>query len=129
VRLPLIVHHPDPRLAGRRVGEFVSAVDLMPTVLGRLGIAGPERMTGLDAWPTVDGAVVRDHVVSGFGGWGSVRTAEWNYVFPTRPPEPERGLLFNRLQDPDELGDVASAHPDAVAEMRELAGRVWPQAG
>jgi len=126
VRLPLIVHVPQAALAGRRVREFVSAVDLMPTLLGRLGIEGPGRMTGLDAWPTVEGRSVRDHVVSGFGWWGSVRTAEWNYVFPTRADSPQGPRLFHCLSDPQELHDVAAEHPDVLARMKELAAQTWP---
>ncbi|MFO7956445.1 MAG: sulfatase [Candidatus Brocadiia bacterium] len=127
VRLPLIIHHPDPALESRRVTEFASAVDLMPTLLNQLGVEGPHRMTGRDVWPTVEGEAVRDHVVSGFGWWGSVRTGEWNYIFPTRREDAdEPGRLFHRTEDPDEMDDVADQHPDVVKEMRRLAAETWP---
>ena len=103
----------------------------MPTFLGLLGVDGPEAMTGLDFWPTVRGEAVRDHVVTGFGWFGAVRTSEWNYVFPCRvlpagragDPEPR---LYHVTEDPGEQVNVAEKHPEVVEEMKGLARRVWP---
>jgi arylsulfatase A-like enzyme len=127
VQLPLMVHHPDPDLEGKRVGEMVSAVDLMPTLLGLLGVEGPGRMTGRDFWPTVRGEGGRDHVVTAFGWWGSVRTPGWNYLFPTRRDADGEGRLFDLAEDPAEQSDVAGGHPEQAERMRALAREVWPQ--
>ncbi len=129
VRLPLIIHHPDPELSGRRVEGLVSAVDLMPTALELVGVEGPDRMTGLNFWPAVEGNPVRDHVVSSFGWWGSVRTKDWNYLFPTRRDAEGGAKLYNRNKDPEETEDVSGEHPEVVAEMEELAARTWPHRG
>lgn len=130
VRLPLIVRHPDAALKGRRVSELVSAVDYMPTFLGLLGVEKPEAVSGLDFWPTVRGEAVRDHVVTGFGWFGAVRTAEWNYVFPTRHDTgggaPEEHRLYHVTEDPGEQTNVAAGHPEVVEAMKELARKVWP---
>lgn len=127
VRLPLIVHVPGRSSAGRRVGEFVSAVDFMPTFLGLMDLDGPEGMTGLDFWPTVQGQAVRDHVVTGFGWHGSVRNAEWNYIFPTRPDPGVRPRLYNVREDPEEQTNVLSDCPEAVEQMKGIARTVWPE--
>ena len=47
-RLPLVVLHPDPQYAGKRINQLVSAVDFAPTFLDFLGIdfEGTYRRTG-----------------------------------------------------------------------------------
>lgn len=47
LRVPLIVHFPDARLAGRAVRAPVSLVDVMPSVLAWLKLAGPEGLDGV----------------------------------------------------------------------------------
>ncbi|MGD2174979.1 MAG: sulfatase, partial [Candidatus Brocadiaceae bacterium] len=114
VRLPLLVHHPDSALAGKRVKELVSAVDLMPTMLNQMGLEGPDRMTGLDFWPTVGGRSVRECVVSGYGRYGAVRALEWNFIFPTGPGAQHPPRLYHVPDDPEETHDVSAEHPDAL---------------
>lgn len=126
LRLPLIIHHPDPALAGSRVDELVSAVDLMPSLLDLLGIEPPEQTTGRSFWPAAGGTPVRDHVVTGWGNWGSVRTKQWNYVFRTDEPGADE-QLYRWPEDPIELHNVIDQQPQAARRMRTLAAQTWPE--
>ncbi len=79
--IPLLVRTPDGEHRGKRVSGFVQIDDLVPTILGRLNLKPPPRVTGEDLWPYVAGELrnTRDHVASAFGYVASVRTKEWNY--------------------------------------------------
>ena len=48
IHVPLILRLPGVISAGRRIKDNVSQVDLMPTVLGLLGIAAPAGLQGID---------------------------------------------------------------------------------
>ncbi|MFW6189009.1 MAG: sulfatase [Planctomycetota bacterium] len=126
VRLPLLVHHPDTELEGVRTDGLVSAADFLPTFLHRIGAESPEaQFTGADAWPAVEGRAVRDHVVTGWSWWGSVRTEQWNYVFRTRGEQTEP-QLYRWPEDPVETENVAAEHPEVVKRLQQTANRTWP---
>ena len=54
--IPMLIHVPGNPSAGKKVQGFVQIPDVMPTVLGHLGLKPPSRVTGRDFWPLVDGA-------------------------------------------------------------------------
>ena len=141
VRVPFIVCDPDPRADATRGGadaRLVEGIDVVPTILDALGIAGaPHRIEGRSLLPLTRGdapADWRDAVFSeldyGFRrarrvlGRGvrecrgfMVRTSEWKYIHW----EGFRPQLFDLAADPRELADLgADARHDAVrARMRE----------
>ncbi|MBS1874962.1 MAG: hypothetical protein JSU00_17220 [Acidobacteria bacterium] len=53
--VPLLVRTPDGEHRGKRVPGFVQITDLAPTILGRLNLKPPSRVTGEDLWPYVAG--------------------------------------------------------------------------
>jgi arylsulfatase A-like enzyme len=113
------------------VGAFVQHQDLMPTLLGLMGIDAPDRCLGEDLWPYVTGETDggREHVVTAFGNYASVRSRNWNYQTPwvkenptvegsrsaLSPPE-----LYDLNADPDELKNVVDDRPDVAAEYHDL---------
>lgn len=120
--LPLLVRMPNKQSAGKHVKGFVQITDIMPTILGRLDLKPPPRVTGADAWGLVTGetASLRDHVVQGYGWGAAVRTPEWNYSRSWRPdklPKPYTPQLYDLDSDPEELTNVAEKHPDVTAEL------------
>ena len=129
-RLPLIIRHPDPQVAGRRVEALLHAPDLAPTLLGLLGREVPSTMTGADFWPVVSGAVpaLHEEVVSAYGPYAALRSESWLYV-ARYAAEGSMG----RAEDypprlcpaDDELNDVSADYPQVAADMdarlRELA--------
>jgi len=121
--VPLLVRVPGNGLAGKRVPGFVQIPDIMPTILGRLDLKAPARVTGHDLWPYVTGqsANTRDHVVQAFGWIAAVRTPEWNYSAVWNKEKYEGKYapqLYDRKKDPDELHSVAEEHPAVVKELQ-----------
>ena len=48
IRVPLIIKFPDRVLAGARIADQVSQIDIVPTILGRLHLPAPEASAGID---------------------------------------------------------------------------------
>jgi arylsulfatase A-like enzyme len=125
--VPLIIRYPDAVPAGRRVAGYNQHKDLVPTILELAELDptgygfGPIAFDGRSLLPMVRGEVpsyesefyitectwMRKH------GW---RTPQWKLIVALEPdfhfkPEVE---LYNLVEDPDELHNVAETHPDVV---------------
>ena len=134
-RVPLIIRHPDASYANKRASGFVQHQDIMPTMLNLLKVAMPDRVLGRDFWPMVsEGAPgLRDCIITAFGQYASVRTADWNYVTAWTGPKGQGvqpAQLFDLKADPDELVNVISGNDDVAEELqRKLDEYVHPVAG
>ena len=141
VRVPFIVCDPDRRAdatRGRADARFVEGIDVVPTILDALSIAGaPHRIEGRSLLPLTRGEAPADWRDAAFSeldygfrrarrvlGRGvrecrafMVRTEAWKYVHW----EGFRAQLFDLETDPRELADLgADARHDAVrTRMRE----------
>ncbi len=130
--IPLLIHVPGSESAGKKVQGFVQIPDVMPTLLGQLGLKPPSRATGWDFWPLVSGgSSAHEHVVQTYGWVGAVRNAEWSYTevwkpeapagmyhkFPGAPAAPYAPQLYDLQNDPKELTDVAAKYPDVARRM------------
>lgn len=121
-QIPLLLKVPGKQFAGGKASGFVQIPDVAPTILGRLNLKPPARMTGEDLWPYVTGERTnrRDHVVQAYGWIAAVRTAEWNYSAIWNPKKyagQYKPQLYNRRQDRDELTTVADRHPAVVKAL------------
>ncbi|MDE2887778.1 MAG: sulfatase [Gemmatimonadota bacterium] len=132
-QVPLIIRHPDvDAFGGSVVDAFVQHQDLMPTLLGLMGIDAPDRCLGEDLrkYVTDETEGGPDHVTTAFGNYASVRSRKWNYqtpwvknnpasadgnAQPLAPPE-----LYDLTSDPDELHNVAADHPDVAEAYHDL---------
>ena len=122
--IPLLVRVPGTQFAGKRVGGFVQTPDVMPTLLGRLNLKAPNRVTGTDLWQYVTGDKknTRDNAITAFGYIASVRTPEWNYsaIWNREKYVGEYApQLYDRKGDPDELKNVAAQNPAVVKELQK----------
>jgi arylsulfatase A-like enzyme len=107
----------------------------MPTVLKLMDLPVPDRCLGRDLWSLVEGTRenIRDHVVTAFGNYASVRTRAWNYQTPwvqqgwDALPDGQRRLsppeLYDLTEDPNELRNVVAEHPDISAEYHGMLMR------
>ena len=83
IRVPLIVRYPDGHRAGERSSEFVSVVDIHPTLMEALGLGAPAAIDGMSLYrrsvPAERGVYFESfsgHLVSGWSplsGWADAR--------------------------------------------------------
>ncbi len=121
VRVPVVAAGPDVQ-AGAVVDDLVSLVDIYPTLMDIAGMDHPPDLDGHSLYPFFGGACDPDRpdwVLSEFHGstlpTGAfmLRQDAWKYVaYVGYPPQ-----LFNLVEDPDEVEDLAPARPDVVAAM------------
>lgn len=126
LHVPLVVRWPGCP-AGETVERPVSTVDVMPTVLARLGVPAPEGH-GLDGTDLLEGG---RHVIHGEARhkvW--LRDGEWKATWRAK----REARLFRLGDDPGELRDLAAEHPDRLEalarrlrEVRRLEALVEPR--
>jgi choline-sulfatase len=127
--VPLIVWSPK-RFAARRVKQPVSLADLLPTLadLGHDGKAQLAReVDGRSLYPLLTGAT-EDSSATAWGEYlaeGAIapmymlRRGPWKFIHT--PSDPDQ--LFNLIDDPDELKNLASAHLLAALFRREVEAK------
>ncbi len=129
-RVPLIVHAPG-RLSPRRVGDVVSLVDLLPTLVEIAGGDPPVEADGLSFWPLAQGRpqlrtgeAVIEYLAEGVHA-PQLTLVQDRYKYVVCPGDPDQ--FYDLDSDPDEL--VNRADDPAVADIagllrtRLLAGR------
>ncbi len=126
VRVPLVVAG-GPVPIGRRVGEQVRQIDIMPTILDLAGIGAPPTADGRSLVPLMHGDALPEvpafietcqnsREPSSFYG---VRYGGYKYAFDARNPKvPEE--LYDLNADPDETKNLAATLPARAAELRAL---------
>ncbi len=128
VRVPLFVKLPGNRRGGTRVGHWTQSIDLMPTVLRRMGLEVPEGVQGGDVFEGTD-VIYAEESHEG-NVLESVRrrrgTDEWKLI--TANPGNPRGLepveLYRVDFDPGERENLAAdervaAYRGDLQEMME----------
>jgi arylsulfatase A-like enzyme len=133
LNVPLVVKLPQQR-EGRRVAELAQQIDLMPTLLAYLGIAGPETQGRplpaiLETGPTA-GRRVFSHTRRPSQTTASLIDGDWKFI---RRSDDRRvtSRLYNWREDPGERTDRAAERPVLAgllaAELeRHLASSVPP---
>lgn len=125
LRVPLVLRFPGRVPAGRRVAERVRLLDVMPTVLGLLGVPPPPGLQGRSLVPLLrDGGdgTPAPPAVSEYRSPGrvyeSVREGTASYIV-------DRGSeqLFDLATDPAEQQNLAAAAPPALATSRATLAR------
>jgi arylsulfatase A-like enzyme/Flp pilus assembly protein TadD len=103
--------------AGRTAAAPVSLVDVVPTVMGLLGLSRLDA-DGIDLRPVIDGAPgpARELYAESFAplvdfGWSPLRTVRQGRWKAIAAPRPE---LFDVERDPDERDDLAVQSTDAT---------------
>jgi arylsulfatase A-like enzyme len=111
-RVPLLIRFPHAAHGGRRLGEMVSTLDLMPTILDAVGVAPNPEARGRSVLPLLAGRHGRDFAWIA-GGIPKLRTPEWS-VFAAAGGPLE---LFDLARDPTEQHNVLAAHPELAREL------------
>ncbi len=131
MRVPLIFRHPGKIPAGERVDPMVSNYDLLPTLLGYLGMADemPDDppSPGRDYSPVLRGERMKgwDNVVYyEMENVRTIRTAKWKYIhrYPDGPHE-----LYHLRKDPHEKVNLYGQpkHRDKQKALRKRLRRFF----
>ncbi len=125
VRIPLILA--GPGVPAGVVPDQVRILDVMPTVLARLGIEPPTAVQGVDLSPLMRGERLRllAHSESWFPrfhyGWSELLSIQDGRFKLIRAPRPE---LFDLSTDPRELDNLAERNPERVETMDRALDRL-----
>jgi arylsulfatase A-like enzyme len=132
LRVPLILAGPGIP-AGRVVEAPVALVDLLPTLLGRLGLPAPPGLDGLDLAPTWTGGALPERALFAEADHHnrvegqpmndikrSARIGDDKLHLDRHTGQVE---LFNLSHDPGEQEDLAAAFPERVAPLRAALDR------
>ena len=128
LRVPLVLAATGLPAATR--DEPVSLVDVVPTVLGLLGLAGPPTQDGRDLL-AADGGTAPSEVyaeteypeAAGCSPLRALVDRRWKYVGGPARPE-----LYDLARDPAESHDVVAEHPAVVAAMGPRAAALTDRA-
>ena len=136
LRIPLVMHWSGHIPAGRTSGLLVGAMDMMPTILGLMGLPIPASIQGSNlsrAIRTSDDAVVESvpiFMYPGRGAWRGVYTRDWTYARGIAGNAKRLGVeinvLYNRKKDPSQLNNLFGnpAYADKQAQL-EAQTREW----
>ena len=120
LRVPLIVAGPGVPARLQAIGQNVSLVDVLPTVMDALGL--PQRdVDGISLMPVIRGGDVGARAIYaetfaplldfGWSSLRSIRSGNWKYI---EAPTPE---LFDLSADPGELRNLAPDHADVTRDL------------
>ena len=131
LQVPLILKLPGSEHAGETVAAPVSLVDVAPTVLDGLGLAGMETVPGrslLEPLRGNEGArrpllaeTVYPRLHYGWSDLASVIEGPHQYI---QAPSPE---LYNLVQDPQQLDELSRDEAEMAAELATTLSR-WDRA-
>jgi len=121
LRVPFIARWPDKLPAGRMTYDFLTSLELLPTILAATGVKPPEnvKLDGFDMLPVLRGDVEspRKEMFWQHRGNRAARIGDWKWI------EGERGALhsglFDLRNDLGEKADLSKEKPDVVAMMKE----------
>jgi arylsulfatase A-like enzyme/Flp pilus assembly protein TadD len=139
MHVPLIIRLPE-NAGVRTISDPVSLVDLMPTVLGAVGLEVPPQVQGRSLLPEIrddhprddrrhQDQAERDRVLYGESflprihfNWSELRSSENTKYHFIDAPRPE---LYDLAQDPGELHNLFAEKKAVAEEMRaKLAGMI-----
>ncbi|MGH9328174.1 MAG: sulfatase-like hydrolase/transferase [Terriglobia bacterium] len=133
LHVPLLIHFPGDRYAGRRVSSVARLIDIAPTACRALGVPVPRSFEGQNLMDEIVGQpeaplvaysetlypYLHFHTAPLF----ALTNAKYEYI---QAPRPE---LYNLIVDPREEHNLAGAAPALAAAMREQLDGVMAAVG
>lgn len=117
IRVPAAARWPEILPAGTVSQQFVSVMDVLPTLCAAVGIdTGMESpLDGVNLWPALSQGKIADRPPFVMGNKDVACFAPpWKLVIPGHVETP---LLFDVVDDPNEARDLAKLHPDVVSRL------------
>ncbi len=121
IRVPLIIHVPG--MEGRKdIYELTQSIDIMPTILGVLGIDTPQSAQGKNMIAVLEGNEEPNEYVYGFSrGNMYIRSKEWKYLLRNNGQEE----LYYLPEDPLEKQNlINTSRQDIIEEQEHLRERL-----
>lgn len=117
ISVPMVISGPGVAVGKRQAGVTRSA-DLLPTLLGVLGIEGPAGLDGRNLLKDTGGreAYAESDYATGFG-WAPVRSWRIGSLKLVDAPRPE---LYDLAADPAETADLSGSRPAEVERLRSV---------
>jgi len=113
----LMVRHPEGKAVGETSDFYVTTHDVVPTILGFLGVEQQQKIDGEDVTPLLDGKEAeqsRNHLTQGYGPYLCCRD-ESRVMFCHNDGTQEH--LFDAINDVGQTRDLAGAEPETVKRM------------
>ncbi len=122
LRVPIIFRLPRAHTRGEERNDLAQTVDLLPTILGQLGLAPPRPLPGRDLFSEAQPPeVLYAHESLEGNEIESVRWQQWKLIVANEGNP--RGLpaiaLFDLSRDPEERMNLADSRPEVVRELRQ----------
>ena len=122
IRVPMIAWWPGTITAGTSTQEITTFWDVLPTFAELIG--RPELAIGDGrSFASVmlgEGGMPRERVLYwAVGDRQAVRYGDWKWVH--HPNKGKSDFLFNIAEDPNELTNLASKHPDVMLRLQQMA--------
>ncbi len=141
LHIPLILRCPDRLPAGIRIGGLTSMLDVAPTILDLLNLGDLSEqhdMQGQSLAPLIDTPAATQRGTTDYlhiteNTWmkkRGIRTHRWKLIVPLETPDVHGNSdveLYELVQDPGELHNIAVERPEIVARLTRLMDE-WIQA-
>jgi len=114
--LVFIIRHPGGECAGTTCDAYVGHHDILPTLLGLVGLSPPMPLDGQNVWKWVTGekANRRTYMTSMFGEWVWCRDEDSAFVSDL---DGGQAKLFDVQADPEQRNNIAEQRPDVCSKM------------
>ncbi|KAE8145483.1 alkaline-phosphatase-like protein [Aspergillus avenaceus] len=149
VRVPFLARFPssvsvsDRARNGSITDQFATVMDLAPSIIQMAGASHPAPeykgrevmpMRGRSFYPWASGEQPRIHEQDFIQGWetcgrAALRFGDWKIVYIPKPKGPERWQLYNLVEDPGEIHDLAEQHPERLRQLLKLWDRYVVETG
>jgi arylsulfatase A-like enzyme len=131
IRVVAFAHDPALARSGEIGSAFATAMDVLPTILERAGVAHPgtqhrgrevAEVKGRSLLPYLNREADHVHGASHVTGWElfgrrAIRQGDWKAVFIPAPAGPNVWQLYDLARDPGEIHDLAQAEPERLAAL------------
>lgn len=117
---PLIIKHPNKDIAGTKVNQPVSLLDLYPTVMDMIGLEKPADLEGASLAPFLEDINYQRKepaIITYEKGNRSVRLGSWNYIRYNNGTEE----LYNHDSDPMEYKNLLIQESGYEEKRQELS--------
>jgi arylsulfatase A-like enzyme/Flp pilus assembly protein TadD len=120
LHVPLIVAGPGVARGVRRSDDPVGLVDVLPTLLARVGVPPPDDVDGQDLFNVQSRArqfiYAETFLTRDFYNWSELRALRSSNTKFVQAPVPE---IYDLMKDPRETVNLAAGRPEEVARLAE----------